>query len=212
MEAWKKFAAAWQACVKETEAVKGTEFRIPQNVRKSLDKDTALFILDRADKLAACTLEQLRRSTDRAYTLFGLLLTAFSAITGLLLAADIDYAIFIPGGVLWAGLGVSLYIMFNKAIWVHQFRNVGNEPENMINECNIERLKNINGANASKVYELYAIFDSIEDDAYAIRVNDRALDARVRIIRQVMKTLKATMCLVAFSFLLVFIIRFLVIT
>ena len=208
---WKKFAAAWQACVKETEAVKDTEFRIPQNVRKSLDKDTALFILDRADKLAACTLEQLRRSTDRAYTLFGLLLTAFSAVTGLLLAADADYAILIPGGILWAGLGVSLYVMFSKAIWVHQFRNVGNEPENMISERNIERLMKSNGANASKVYERYAIFDSIEDDAYAIRINDMALDARVRVIRRVMKTLKATICLVAFSFLTVFIIRFLVI-
>ena len=175
-----------------------------------MDKETALFILDRADKLAACTLEQLRKSTDRAYTLFGLLLTAFSAVTGLLLAADIDYAIFIPGGVLWAGLGVSLYIMFNKAIWVHQFRNVGNEPENMINERNIEYLKKSNGANASKVYELYAIFDSIEDDAYAIRINDRVLDGRVRVIRRVMETLKATMCLVAFSALAVFLFRLII--
>ena len=210
MEMWERFAAAWQACANEAETANDTEFRISQNARKSLDKKTALFILDRADKLAACTLKQLRKSTDRAYTLFGLLLTAFSAVTGLLLAADIDYAIFIPGGVLWAGLGVSLYIMFSKAIWVHQFRNVGNEPENMINERNIERLKNINGANASKVYELYAIFDSIEDDAYAIRINDRALDARVRVIRRVLETLKATICLVAFSALAVFLFRLII--
>ena len=211
MEMWEKFAAAWQAYVKETEEVTDTEFRIPSNVRKVLDKETALFILERADKLAACTLEQLRRSTDRAYTLFGLLLTAFSAVTGLLLAADADYAILIPGGILWAGLGVSLYVMFSKVIRVHRFRNVGNEPENMINERNIERLIKSNGANASKIYERYAIFDSIEDAAYAIRTNDRVLDARVRVIRQVMKTLRATMCLVALSFLTVFIIRFLVI-
>ncbi len=207
MERWEKFAAVWQACVKETEALQGTEFRISHNVRKSLDKDTALFILDRADKLAACTLEQLRKSTDRAYTLFGLLLTAFSAVTGLLLAADADYAILIPGGILWVGLGVSLYIMFSKAIWVHQFRNVGNEPENMISERNIERLMKSSGANASKVYERYAIFDSIEDDAYAIKINDIVLDAKVRVIRRVMKTLKATMCLVAFSALAVFLFR-----
>lgn len=207
MEAWKKFAAAWQVCVKETEAVTDAEFRIPLNVRKSLDKDTALFILDRADKLAACTLEQLRKSTDRAYTMFGLLLTAFSAVTGLLLAADIDFAILIPGAILWVGLGVSLYIMFSKAIWVHQFRNVGNEPENMISERNIERLMKSNGVNASKVYELNSIFDSIEDDAYAIRVNDMVLSTRVCVIRRVMKTLKATMCLVAFSTLAVFLFR-----
>lgn len=137
MEMWEQFAAVWQACINGIETATDTEFRISQNTRKSLDKETALFILDRADKLAACTLEQLRKSTDRAYTLFGLLLTAFSAVTGLLLAADIDCAILIPGGVLWAGLGVSLYIIFSKAIWVRQFRNVGNEPENMINERNI---------------------------------------------------------------------------
>lgn len=209
MEMWKKFVAAWQACVKEKEET-GTEFRIPSSVRESLDKETALFILDRADKLAACTLEQLRKSTDRAYTMFGLLLTAFSAVTGLLLAADMDCTIMIPGGILWMGLGVSLYIMFSKAIWVHLFRNVGNEPRNMISEHNIERLKKSCGEKASERYELYAIFDSIEDDAYAIMVNDRVLASRVRVIRRVMETLKATMCLVAFSALVVFFFRLII--
>lgn len=57
-------------------------FEIAHDVRDTLGKDVGLRILERSDMLTASTLEQLRKSTDRAYTLFGFLMTAFSAVTG----------------------------------------------------------------------------------------------------------------------------------
>lgn len=99
--------------------------------------DVGLKILERSDMLASSTLEQLRKSTDRSYTLFGFLMTGFSAVTGLLLAAKESWLL-IPGLILWTGLGVSLYIMFSQVIWVHSFRCTGNEPQNLISTRNIK--------------------------------------------------------------------------
>ena len=182
---------------------------LPHDVRDTLGKDVGLRILERSDMLAASTLEQLRKSTDRAYTLFGFLMTAFSAVTGLLMAAK-GILILIPGVVLWIGLCISLYIMFGKVIWVHSFRCMGNEPQNLISERNIKMLKGIYGTKQtlSSRYELNLIYDSIEDCAYAIAINDSALEDRVRTIELVMNTLKITISVVALSVLFIFVFRF----
>lgn len=66
---------------------KSAVYEIDKNVRNDLGMDVGLKILERSDMLASSTLEQLRKSTDRSYTLFGFLMTGFSAVTGLLLAA-----------------------------------------------------------------------------------------------------------------------------
>ena len=42
---------------------------ITGKVRKNLSEHTARIILERSDRLASSTLEQLRKSTDRAYTM-----------------------------------------------------------------------------------------------------------------------------------------------
>ncbi len=184
-------------------------FEIAHDVRDALGKDVGLRILERSDMLAASTLEQLRKSTDRAYTLFGFLMTAFSAVTGLLMAAK-GILILIPGVVLWIGLCISLYIMFGKVIWVHSFRCMGNEPQNLISERNIKMLKGIYGTKQtlSRRYELNLIYDSIEDCAYAIAINDSALEDRVRTIELVMNTLKITISGVVLSVLLITVFRF----
>lgn len=54
---------------------------INNKVRKNLNEHTARIILERSDRMASSTLEQLRKSTDRAYTMTGFLLTVFIALT-----------------------------------------------------------------------------------------------------------------------------------
>lgn len=60
---------------------KGMEKIISNKVRKNLNEHTARIILERSDRMASSTLEQLRKSTDRAYTMTGFLLTVFIALT-----------------------------------------------------------------------------------------------------------------------------------
>lgn len=187
---------------------KSAVYEIDKNVRNDLGMDVGLKILERSDMLASSTLEQLRKSTDRSYTLFGFLMTGFSAVTGLLLAAKESWLL-IPGLILWTGLGVSLYIMFSQVMWVHSFRCTGNEPQNLISTRNIKMLREIYGSGKTlrKRYMQNLIYDSIEDCAYAIEVNDKALKNRVRMIELVMQTLKLTIYAVTISALVVFVFR-----
>ena len=50
-------------------------FKISDEQWERLNDTTFRIVLERSDKLVASSLEQLRKSTDRAYTLFGFLLT-----------------------------------------------------------------------------------------------------------------------------------------
>ena len=56
------------------------DYKVSDELRDKLDEENARFVLSRADLLVNSTLEQLRKSTDRVYTLFGLLITAFSGL------------------------------------------------------------------------------------------------------------------------------------
>ena len=112
---------------------------ISNKVRKNLNEHTARIILERSDRLASSTLEQLRKSTDRAYTMTGFLLTVFIALTAFVFSSPSLWQLS-TAVVLWSGIFIALYIMVNQVLWVHPFRHTGNEPRNMIQEENIDRL------------------------------------------------------------------------
>lgn len=175
------------------------DYEVSYELRDKLDEENARFVLSRADLLVNSTLEQLRKSTDRVYTLFGLLITAFSGLTAFVLSTSSIYLI-LPSVVLCMGLGAAIYILFVDVIWVHSYRDAGNSPDNLLVEENISYLyrkhKNKKGI-ANKEHLLYIIFDSIEDAAYAIRVNDKQLEKRTKTIIKVMKVLKATIAIAA---------------
>ena len=103
------------------------DFNITDKQVEFLDDDTLQLILERSDKLAASSLEQLRNSSDRTYTLFGFILTIFSGVTAYLIHCE-DLGMLIIGCTLWTGTGIATGMMFSKAIQVHLFKNVGNEP------------------------------------------------------------------------------------
>ena len=73
----------------------GQAFKISDEQWERLNDATLRIVLERSDKLVASSLEQLRKSTDRAYTLFGFLLTVFSGITAYLIKC-IDVTILLP--------------------------------------------------------------------------------------------------------------------
>lgn len=177
------------------------DFIVSDLLREHLSVDNARFVLSRADMLVNSTLEQLRKSTDRAYTLFGLLVTAFSGLTVFVLSVH-SIRLLIPLVVLWLGLSCCLYMLFSRAIWIHPYRDAGNSPENMLVEKNVVYLKKKHKGlyeALNKEYMLNALYDSIEDSAYAIRVNDLQLAKRSRDIELVMKILKVTLGATALS-------------
>ena len=126
---------------------------ITGKVRKNLSEHTARIILERSDRMASSTLEQLRKSTDRAYTMTGFLLTVFIALTAFVFSSPSLWQLS-TAAVLWAGIFIALYIMINQVLWIHPFRHTGNEPRNMIQEENIDRLLK-KGHNQEEMNALY---------------------------------------------------------
>lgn len=188
------------------------DYIVSDELRDKLDEENARFVLSRADLLVNSTLEQLRKSTDRAYTLFGLLITAFSGLTAFTLSTSSVYLL-IPSFILCVGLGYALYILFVKAIWVHPYRDAGNSPENLLNEKNVSFLYRKHGndrSTANKEYLINTLYDSIEDAAYAIRVNDRQLEERSATITKVMEALRAAIIVATLCALVGIICKFLV--
>lgn len=53
------------------------DYTVSNELRDKLDEENARFVLSRADLLVNSTLEQLRKSTDRAYTCLGCLSLRF---------------------------------------------------------------------------------------------------------------------------------------
>lgn len=190
----------------------GDDFTVSSGTRRQLDEETARFVLERTDKLAHSSLEQLRKSTDRAYTLFGLLLTAFSGVTVFVLSTT-DIYFLLPALVLCVGLFVSINILFNKGICVHGYSDIGDKPQNLLKDKNIEMLKKRVNGNLNRLNREYiknAIFDSIEDAAFTIRVNDNSLRQRVEAVKRTMKVIKATMYIAAFVSLVALITKFVI--
>lgn len=166
---------------------------ITGKVRKNLSEHTARIILERSDRLASSTLEQLRKSTDRAYTMAGFLLTVFIALTAFVFSSPSLWQLS-TAAVLWAGIFIALYIMVNQVLWVHSFRHTGNEPRNMIQEENIDRLLK-NGHNQEEMNNIYSIntlLDAISHNQEIIDRNRSILADRCDHIEKAMTVIKCT--------------------
>lgn len=166
---------------------------ITSKVRKNLSEHTARIILERSDRLASSTLEQLRKSTDRAYTMTGFLLTVFIALTAFVFSSP---SLWQPStaAVLWAGIFIALYIMINQVLWIHPFRHTGNEPRNMIQEENIDRLLK-NGHNQEEMNAIYSVNTLLDAISYNQEIIDRnrsILANRCDHIEKAMTVIKCT--------------------
>lgn len=166
---------------------------ITGKVRKNLSEHTARIILERSDRLASSTLEQLRKSTDRAYTMTGFLLTVFIALTAFVFSSPSLWQLS-TAAVLWAGIFIALYIMINQVLWVHPFRHTGNEPRNMIQEENIDRLlkKGYNQEEMNAIYSVNTLLDAISNNQEIIDRNKSILANRCDHIEKVMTVIKCT--------------------
>ncbi len=166
---------------------------ITGKVRKNLSEHTARIILERSDRLASSTLEQLRKSTDRAYTMTGFLLTVFIALTAFVFSSPSLWQLS-TAAVLWAGIFIALYIMINQVLWIHPFRHTGNEPRNMIQEENIDRLLK-NGHNQEEMNAIYSVNTLLDTISYNQEIIDRnrsILANRCDHIEKVMTVIKCT--------------------
>lgn len=166
---------------------------ITGKVRKNLNEHTARIILERSDRLASSTLEQLRKSTDRAYTMAGFLLTVFIALTAFVFSSPSLWQLS-TAAVLWAGIFIALYIMVNQILWVHPFRHTGNEPRNMIQEENIDRLLK-NGHSQEEMNNIYSINTLLDAISYNQEIIDRnrsILADRCDHIEKAMTVIKCT--------------------
>ena len=166
---------------------------ITGKVRKNLSEHTARIILERSDRLASSTLEQLRKSTDRAYTMTGFLLTVFIAITAFVFSSPSLWQLS-TAAVLWAGIFIALYIMINQVLWIHPFRHTGNEPRNMIQEENIDRLlkKGHNQEEMNALYSINTLLDAISNNQEIIDRNKSILANRCDHIEKVITVIKCT--------------------
>lgn len=166
---------------------------ITGKVRKNLSEHTARIILERSDRMASSTLEQLRKSTDRAYTMTGFLLTMFIALTAFVFSSPSLWQLS-TAAVLWAGIFIVLYIMINQVLWIHPFRHTGNEPRNMIQEENIDRLlkKGHNQEEMNALYSINTLLDAISHNQEIIDRNRSILANRCDHIEKVMTVIKCT--------------------
>lgn len=166
---------------------------ITGKVRKNLNEHTARIILERSDRLASSTLEQLRKSTDRTYTMTGFLLTVFIALTAFVFSSPSLWQLS-TAAVLWAGIFIALYIMVNQILWVHPFRHTGNEPRNMIQEENINRLlKNGHSQEGmNNIYSINTLLDAISHNQDIIDRNRSILANRCDHIEKAMTVIKCT--------------------
>lgn len=166
---------------------------ITGKVRKNLSEHTARIILERSDRMASSTLEQLRKSTDRAYTMTGFLLTVFIALTAFVFSSPSLWQL-TTAAVLWAGIFIALYIMINQVLWIHPFRHTGNEPRNMIQEENIDRLlkKGHNQEEMNAIYSVNTLLDAISHNQDIIDRNKSILVERCNHIEKAMTVIRCT--------------------
>lgn len=166
---------------------------ITGKVRKNLSEHTARIILERSDRMASSTLEQLRKSTDRAYTMTGFLLTVFIALTAFVFSSPSLWQLS-TAAVLWAGIFIALYIMINQVLWIPPFRHTGNEPRNMIQEENIDRLlkKGHNQEEMNALYSVNTLLDAISYNQEIIDRNRSILANRCDHIEKAMTVIKCT--------------------
>lgn len=172
---------------------------ITSKVRKNLNEHTARIILERTDMLASSTLEQLRKSTDRAYTIMGFLITVFVALTAYVFSSPSIWRLAISL-TLWMGIGIALFIMLSKVVWVHKFRHVGNDPRNMVQEDNIDMLSKRHAhEELNEIYSLYTLLDAISINQGIIDRNEKILEDRCQQVEKAMTVVKVSIIIAALT-------------
>ena len=84
--------------------------------------------------------------------------------------------------------------MINQVLWIHPFRHTGNEPRNMIQEENIDRLlkKGHNQEEMNAIYSVNTLLDAISNNQEIIDRNESILANRCDHIEKVMTVIKYT--------------------
>lgn len=160
-----------------------------------MDMKTAEYILKRADLRASCILEQYRKSTDRNYTLSGLVMTVFMALTAYLAGSQPSLHLMLITIPLWTGLGVALLILFCKVIRVHDFMMEGDFPSTMARDelVDVAMSKGLQDkARANDELLHHLIIFSIKRSEQNAERNLAYLDERCRYVRMAMTTIVAS--------------------
>ena len=177
-------------------------------MRKFISIEVAQTILSRADVRLNSSLEQLRKSTDRAYTMTGFLLTCFTGLTAFLINThDITQLCIVM--VLWIGVSYALWVMFAKVISVHGFKYAGSSAKGYMQDFNIgisKRKTDGNVDNANEFYYKNILLDCIENTDAAFKYNKNQLVKRCQLIDKAMRAIKWSVfidCLIALILVLI---------
>lgn len=182
-------------------------------MRNFISKELAQTLLDRADMRLASSLEQLRKSTDRAYTLTGFLLTCCTGLTVFVLNTR-NPLLFLTASILWVGISYALWLMFAKVISVHGFKHAGSSARGYLQDKNIgyaKRHAHGDQVAANEVYLKNCLLDSIEYAESAFQYNRRQLSDRCGVIDKAMRAIKWSVgadCLIALIVVAIKLLRF----
>lgn len=159
---------------------------ITSKVRQNLDEQTARFILEQVALKESCTLEQLRKSTDRNYTMTGFVLTVFMAITAFIASMPSSRSLLFLALPLCLGTGTALVILFCKVISVRYFMTQGVEATSFANEKNIDvalRLGLQDKAKANEALRFHFLINAIERSYKNTEYNRKCLNERCRYVK-----------------------------
>lgn len=180
---------------------------ISKKVRQNLDEHTARFILEQVSLKESCTLEQLRKSTDRNYTMTGFVLTVFMAITAFIASMPSNRMFLALSLPLCIGTGIALVILFCKVISVRHFMPQGIEASSFANEKIIDVALSLglqDKAKANDVMRLHFLINAIERSNNNTEYNRKCLYDRCRYVKMASTAIMAsvvisTMVAVVFS-------------
>lgn len=159
---------------------------ITSKVRQNLDEQTARFILEEVSLKESCTLEQLRKSTDRNYTMTGFVLTVFMAITAFIASMPSSRLLLTLALPLCIGTGIALVILFFKVISVHNFMSLGVEAKNYASEKNIDIALSLglqDKRKANDALRLHLILHAIERSYEGTEYNRKCLADRCKYVK-----------------------------
>lgn len=159
---------------------------ITSKVRQNLDEQTARFILEQVALKESCTLEQLRKSTDRNYTMTGFVLTVFMAITAFIASMPSSRNLLLLALPLCVGTGIALVILFCKVISVRYFMTQGVEATSFANEKNIDvalRLGLQDKAKANEALRFHFLINAIERSYKNTEYNRKCLNERCKYVK-----------------------------
>lgn len=168
---------------------------ITGKVRKNLSEHTARIILERSDRMASSTLEQLRKSTDRAYTMTGFLLTVFIALTAFLATEKMTMVLITITLPLWVGTGTALLILFCKVMWVHDFMALGDDAATMLRDDLVDVAMNKGLQDDDKANDEYLhhlVISSIRRTHNDTEYNRACLNRRNRYVKRAMTAIIAS--------------------